>query len=111
MTEHIIIGTGGDIPVARKIIWPSNSYKQRDIKEENILPSPVKIQDSRNYFNVKIKFLIWPEIYDNHPPIQFPTLDSALRFAKNNCTVNKPLIRVFMPSGQLIETFEYKEQK
>ena len=77
--------------------FPSNSLKLRGIIMEPSKP---------HY--VRIKYAVWPEIYGEQTPIPFPTLKSALLFAQNNCTVNKPLTRVFNEDG-LVKSFTYKD--
>lgn len=109
---EIIIDIIEDMPVVIGGVWPSNSHKQRVIKEKSVLSTPVKVIDNHGrqaYFYVRIKYTVWPEIYGKQMPIHFPTLEAALRFAKNNLSVNKPQTRVYSPDDKLVETFEYKE--
>lgn len=107
---NLIIGTGGDVPVVRNIIWPSNSHKSRALKEKDVLTTPkeIEIKDVQDYYYVRIKYIVWPEIYGKQLPIHFPTLEASMKFAQGNCTESKPLTRVYTPDNELVGVFKYR---
>lgn len=87
--------------------YPSNSYKLRGISKEPPVPSLIRQRDSHQYFYVRIEFTVWPEIYGGQIPIPFPTKESAIRFALNNCNVTTPHTRVLTEDGTLVANFTH----
>ncbi len=86
--------------------YPGNSFKQRGIMKHVARKQPGIFHTEGHYY-VRIEYTVWPEIYGDQLPIHFPTVQAALLFAENNCSLVKPYIRVYTPDGTLVKTFTF----
>lgn len=59
------------------------------------------------FYSVRLKYSVWPEIYGDERKILFPTLDAATRFAECNLSTLIPQARVYSPDDRLLNTFQF----
>jgi hypothetical protein len=60
------------------------------------------MDNSPQFYSVRLKYSVWPEIYGDERPILFPTLEAALRFAECNLSALIPQARIYSPDRQLL---------
>lgn len=65
------------------------------------------MDNSPQFYSVRLKITVWPEIYGDERPILFPTLDSALRFVQGNLSEQIVQARVYSPDQRLIQTTQF----
>jgi hypothetical protein len=63
------------------------------------------MDNSPQFYSVRLKYSVWPEIYGDRRPILFPTLDAALRFAECNLSPIIHQAQVYSPDGKLVYHF------